>query len=178
MEISVSDILEARGGLRIKQDVALKLDELKLLTPVSVDLKLLGNKTGGITVTGALQVQAEMSCSRCAKLYAQTIAVDIDELFLPKDSQELAELIGQKESAADKLCVFAYEDRLELDEVLRQNILASLPFFPLCKEDCRGVCSGCGADLNLEACTCSHEKEIDPRWEVLKKFMKDDASEK
>jgi len=180
VKIIVGDIIDNPGkSLRVNQDEAVDIPELKLLTPVHAALKLTSTGEGGISVKGTLKVQAELVCSRCAGPYAETLDIDIDELFLPKDSPELAAEPGKKEEVqADSLCVFAYDDdQLDLDEVMRQNILASLPFCPLCKEDCRGICAGCGVDLNNGVCTCSKEEESDPRWNVLKKFMDDKSSE-
>lgn len=180
MKIIVGDIVNNPGkSLCVNQDEAVDIPELKLLTPVQAKLKLTSTGEGGISVKGTLKVKAELDCSRCASPYAETLEVDIDELFLPKDSPELASKPGKEEVLADDLCVFAYDDdQLDLDDVLRQNILASLPFCPLCREDCRGICAGCGVDLNHGSCTCSKNEEIDPRWNVLKKFMDDTSSEK
>lgn len=179
MKVIVGDIIDNPGkSLCVNQDETVDIPELKLLTPVHVSLKMTGTGEGGITVKGKLTVQAELTCSRCAGLYAENLDIDVDELFLPKDSPELSDNSGKEEIRADDLCVFAYDDeQLDLDEVLRQNILASLPFCPLCREDCKGICAGCGVDLNNGVCACSKEEEIDPRWSVLKKFMDDKSSE-
>ena len=56
--------------------------------------------------------------------------------------------------------------KLDLDAPICDEILLSFPMRILCSEDCRGLCSGCGADLNREACRCT-KKEVDPRLAKL-----------
>ena len=60
---------------------------------------------------------------------------------------------------------------LDLDELLRADILLSLPSKILCKEDCKGLCSVCGADRNKQECHCE-EKSVDPRLEILGDLLK------
>ena len=60
-------------------------------------------------------------------------------------------------------------DSLDLDGLLTDVFFLSLDSKNLCKEDCRGLCPGCGADLNVEPCRC--KKETDPRLAGLAKFF-------
>ncbi|MFN3694656.1 MAG: YceD family protein, partial [Ignavibacterium sp.] len=62
-------------------------------------------------------------------------------------------------------------DKIDFDNDVREFAILAIPMKKLCKEDCKGLCPRCGADLNFEQCTCPKE-EIDPRWEKLftKKF--------
>lgn len=59
---------------------------------------------------------------------------------------------------------------LDLDELLRSDILLELPIKYLCKDDCKGICQKCGKDLNQSGCDCDN-RQIDPRLEVLKKLI-------
>lgn len=69
------------------------------------------------------------------------------------DDQEIRELSGS-------------HDSIILDEEVRQALLLAIPLKTLCRDDCKGLCSGCGADLNNEQCRCTNT-EIDPRWQGL-----------
>ncbi|MCC7439765.1 MAG: DUF177 domain-containing protein [Armatimonadetes bacterium] len=69
------------------------------------------------------------------------------------DDQEIRELPGN-------------HDSIILDEEARQALLLAIPLKTLCRDDCKGICPGCGADLNNEQCSCS-TTEIDPRWQGL-----------
>jgi uncharacterized protein len=57
-------------------------------------------------------------------------------------------------------------DGLSLEDVLREQVLLSLPERTLCQVDCKGLCPSCGQNLNTEACTCTTAK-ADPRWDAL-----------
>ena len=59
--------------------------------------------------------------------------------------------------------------RLPLDDLVQTDILLELPYKCLCREDCRGLCPRCGADLNKGPCSC--KKEVDPRLAVLAKLL-------
>ena len=54
--------------------------------------------------------------------------------------------------------------------MVRDVIGVELPFAPVCRPDCRGLCSRCGGDLNLGECTCA-EPQIDPRWDGLETLL-------
>ncbi len=63
---------------------------------------------------------------------------------------------------------------LEADEEIREEFVLSFPTKHLCDEDCKGLCQGCGADLNIEKCRCSKEKQVDSVWaEALKKLSEE-----
>jgi uncharacterized protein len=67
----------------------------------------------------------------------------------------------------DDLDVYPYdEDQVDLEPLLREQVILAVPFAPLCREDCKGLCSQCGSDLNEGACDCP--PLIDPRLAALK----------
>ena len=59
------------------------------------------------------------------------------------------------------------DGRIELNDIVREQILLNLPEQVFCTEECKGLCPKCGADRNLINCNCE-ETEIDPRWSALK----------
>ena len=59
---------------------------------------------------------------------------------------------------------------LDVGNIAKNNIVVELPIRFLCKEDCKGICSQCGADLNITECNCKHE-QFDERFAVLKKLL-------
>jgi len=66
--------------------------------------------------------------------------------------------------------IYFVEPQVDVEPVVLENILLSLPLRTLCSPECKGLCTICGQDLNLAGCQCQ-EKEIDPRWEALKKML-------
>ena len=63
-----------------------------------------------------------------------------------------------------------HDDKLCLDELIYDDILLNLPGKILCEDDCRGLCTVCGINLNQGNCECSTER-VDPRLEALKQFL-------
>ena len=81
-----------------------------------------------------------------------TLSVDVQELFesAPREGESYA--LGH--------------DRVDLEPLARESLILDLPLAPLCRDDCRGLCPTCGADLNQGACDCPVET-VDPRWAAL-----------
>lgn len=70
-------------------------------------------------------------------------------------------------SVEDMDLSFYREDEINLFEIITEQIALSLPMKFTCNERCKGLCSQCGVDLNIETCHCI-QKDMDPRWEALK----------
>jgi uncharacterized protein len=70
------------------------------------------------------------------------------------------------ELAEDDLDLYGYEnEEVDLTPLFRDQVILAVPFAPLCKEDCKGLCPQCGADRNHETCDC--KPPVDPRWAAL-----------
>ena len=103
-------------------------------------------------------------CARCLEPVKTPLSADYDLIFRP-----LGVDAGSPERAisAQETEIGYYQgDSLLLEDVLREQVLLSLPARTLCKPDCKGLCPRCGKNRNLEACTCE-EGPSDPRWEAL-----------
>ena len=72
----------------------------------------------------------------------------------------------------DDLNVAVFDgEGIELDEVIREEILLALPAAVLCRESCKGLCPICGVDRNLNDCQCE-SREVDSRWQKLKELQR------
>lgn len=169
MKINVSEIKRSFGLSQVlRLDDWGPVSELETRGPVAVELKLT-NVGSRILVEGSLRARVQLACSRCAGDYDDLLEVRVDEQFLPHDSPEVPQ---GEDFEPEQLSVFTYEnDEIEIDEVVRQNLVASLPGRPLCAEDCRGLCPRCGVNLNEKACECKPEASIDPRWGPLQELQ-------
>jgi uncharacterized protein len=88
-------------------------------------------------------------------------------------AQPLGLVFVREEDAADDEDSYQIPRRastLDLSEAVREELLLAVPQYALCREDCRGLCPRCGADLNLGTCGCRPER--DPRWEALTRLRK------
>ncbi len=117
-------------------------------------------------VKGKLKGQIAVACDRCLKAVEVPLetefSVDYTTFENYTETSEHAEL--HKEDFA--LSIYDGE-RIDLAELVREQVILNLPVRQLCSENCAGLCEKCGADLNTESCSCE-TKEIDPRWSALK----------
>ncbi len=121
-----------------------------------------------IMARGEVTATFELECRRCLRLFQQTITAKIDEpCALREIDQVEAYAVGTDEPEALPIL----EGQLiNLSELIRQNLIVTLPARPLCKPDCRGLCPHCGKDLNEGPCECVEEK-TDPRLAPLKALL-------
>jgi len=135
------------------------LDDVALIADPEVDLSIDPMADGGFRVQGRLRAPVELECRRCLEGIARTVEIDFDLRFDPE--------IGLDEES-DGLYRMDPDGRdLELLPALREELLLALPEFPLCKPDCRGICSICGENRNEGDCGCQVES-ADARWDELR----------
>lgn len=112
----------------------------------------------------AMEAQAEfaltMPCDRCCETFTRDYAC----LF----SHTIVREVASSEDAGE--LIVAEDGRLDLDGLLREDILLELPGKFLCREDCKGLCPECGKNLNEGPCGCGR-REMDPRWEALRGLL-------
>jgi uncharacterized protein len=123
----------------------------------------------GILVTGRLHTEVLASCRRCLQTFDVPVDFDLEEEFRPSVDVSTGAVVSVGIGDSDHTTIDAHH-MLDLSEVVRQNLVLAIPMSPLCSSHCRGLCPGCGADLNLGPCTCRHQ-EGDPRLEALREQM-------
>ena len=117
-----------------------------------------GNYTGIVELSATADFTLETACDRCAKPISLPLATKIFHTLVTSLNDE----------TNDEL-ILVNELRFNLDELITEDIFLDLPSKLLCSEDCKGICSKCGADLNAGSCSC--EKEVDPRLAALKQLL-------
>ncbi len=117
------------------------------------------NRAGAMELKARLDTVLSLACDRCAKPFQREKTVEYETLL----AFELAN--GEN----DDIVLLNPEGELELDELMREVFLLEMDTKNLCSEDCKGLCPGCGADLNVESCRC--KREIDPRLAVLAQLL-------
>jgi uncharacterized protein len=114
-----------------------------------------------VLARGRIAGEVTMVCSRCAGDAHVVLDGPFEVLFLPRDADAPA---GDEAQAGEEPDVAVYDDdAIDLEETLREEILVALPFAPVCRESCMGLCPTCGKDLNEGPCNCQSE----PRDERL-----------
>jgi uncharacterized protein len=117
-----------------------------------------------IRVRGSYRGRFSVPCARCIDPVEHTLAGEYDLIFRPigVDGEVTEHSIGASETE-----IGYYENgSLALEDVLREQVLLSLPARTLCRDDCKGLCPRCGGNQNVEPCTCD-EAPADPRWSAL-----------
>ncbi|MCG3164244.1 MAG: hypothetical protein JMDDDDMK_05734 [Acidobacteria bacterium] len=115
-------------------------------------------------VRGDINAEIAAPCDRCLNKVTIPVEIPFDLFYSPGDPG--AGHAGEHELSERDLDFAVYEnDQIDLDELILEQLELSLPSRVLCREECRGLCPQCGADLNLEQCDC--KAEIDPRWKAL-----------
>ena len=117
-----------------------------------------------IRLAGRYEGRFQVPCARCVEPVEVPLSGEFDLLFRPVGVD--AESAERSISAPETEIGYYQEDSLLLEDVLREQVLLSLPARTLCKDDCKGLCPRCGKNRNLEPCTCD-EGPRDPRWEAL-----------
>jgi len=149
---------------RIKpEEIDLETEGVRIIGDVSVDGRL--NKNATIDVTGSIKAPVEIDCSRCLTPVSQDLKIEFHVDFVDKELFPEARETHLESGDLDTDVIEGSE--LDLAQIVREQILLNLPEHVLCREDCKGICPKCGADLNAAGCSCGDD-EIDPRWAALK----------
>ena len=125
---------------------------------------------GQIRIVGSLQTKLELVCARCLESVAEEISRDFDLLYRP-----MAAIHGNEDvhlNLDDTEIAFFEGDGLFLADVLAEQVNLALPMKAICRSDCRGLCSNCGANLNHEDCRCETHTG-DPRLVPLARLKQD-----
>lgn len=129
--------------------------EPELASAVRVQLKAQRLRRN-VQLSGQIDCLVSLVCSRCVKRYALPLEFPVRRLFCPYPTREE----GEKELSLEDMEVSFYKGE-EIDPVpaIEEELLLFLPFRPLCKDSCQGLCVSCGADLNLGPCSCAVREE-------------------
>jgi len=138
--------------------------ELRLVEPVSVAGRI-RRRGGEVELRGKLTTKVAVACGRCLKSVELPVEVEFAERFAPSVAWKDEEQHELQQEDLD-LAVFDGEG-IELDDLVREEIILAMPGHTLCQEQCQGLCPDCGTDLNVSSCDCQ-TKQIDSRWEGLK----------
>jgi uncharacterized protein len=182
MLVNIDEIKEP--GLRRSWDVA--RDEVDRMVagdpsgcrahaPVHVDARL-EKIERRVRVEAHARAELDCACGRCLSPMKVDVPVDFELTLVPSDEYDDEPGEAGERAKAPVGGSFAARDAeeevytgkvIDLDPILREQLLLSLPGYPVCREACKGLCAVCGANLNERECGCER-KPPDPRWAALK----------
>lgn len=120
------------------------------------------NEAGVLRLEGEIRTDLLCVCDRCAGEFESAKTTPLSAVIVEKND----------DNADDPELFFLDGDEIDLDEILSTLFILDMDSKFLCREDCRGLCPKCGANLNHDPCGCG--KEIDPRFAVLEQLLDKD----
>jgi uncharacterized protein len=168
LNLSLSAV--SRGEVQVREQVPpdhpmWEGTEVRLAGPLEVDLN--AREVGrGVFLRGTLRGTLRVPCRRCLAETDAVLDEEVDFLFDELEGDEEDEVGGEVYPLRTR------GDELDLTEAVREQVLLRVPRYVLCRDECRGLCPKCGADLNTAPCDCVPD-EGDSPWDALKKIRFD-----
>jgi uncharacterized protein len=184
-DVPAAMVRDALAGLPIRD--ALEAPESAPAGGGAVDVDLYADGSH-VFASGRVKGWVEVACSRCVGPVKIAVDEPVKVTFMPR--HELAALEAAEDAepakpaeadegpevAAEDLDVFPYDgEKIDLTPLVREQLILAVPFAPLCREDCAGLCPQCGADKNAAPCTCDDQSPgasagvaADPRFDALR----------
>lgn|SRR5262249_55747651 len=144
--------------------------ELEQVSPLRAigSAELVPHSDGEVQVQAKYQVEMAAQCDRCLGQTRFPLDTRFDLFYRP-----MSEIAKEEEVAIDEgeTEIGFYEgEGIELEEILREQILLALPMQRVCREDCLGICPVCGKNRNEAKCDCQANQAGDERWDALRKL--------
>lgn len=171
MKLDITSIIKDNGGIiKISRTESLKdlqpdLGTISFTSPVEFTGSVTNNN-GMLVLKGHAKVSYSTVCDRCGDKINKELAIAIDEDIIEQTSAE----DEVEESMGDDRFTFS-GNTLELDKILVDCLLTSVPMTHICQEDCPGLCPLCGAEMSGASCKCNNTGTVDSRFEALKGFF-------
>lgn len=163
MRIDLTHILKNEGS-KENFEYNLDLSDFEYLDnkPFRKPVEVLGNVSnlgGSIIVSTVANAVLHSYCDRCGEEFSMDLKVDGESTVILKETDDEGENT-----------VLAPKGILDIDSLVTDNLVLAIPSKHLCRIDCKGLCSKCGAQLNTVQCQCNLD-EVDPRLAALKDFL-------
>jgi len=164
LKINISSIREFHGGslkFNGRQEIDISDPELgfKITGPVEVEGSIT-NTGAGFLVSAQLVFHFQANCGRCLETYSTGHSVQVQEQFIS------GSIPGNEDSTDYRF----QGDEIDLNGCIHEQVVLALPMSFTCNPDCRGLCPGCGQNLNSTTCECL-QKTINPQFEKLKVLL-------
>ena len=139
-------------------------ERISLNEPATVTgkVRLTGNE---VFVNGHVDTRARVECDRCLQPVETPVDADFELEYITGSEYESGNVAELTEA---EMSVAVFDGKaIDVDEIVKEQVVLAVPTRMLCREDCKGICPECGTDRNTGDCSCTTE-DIDPRWAALK----------
>lgn len=179
MRINISEILANPSVIR-EFKVEPEFEALMLSHssyPVSYKepfILTVSNVAGKLHIKGKTEIRLRMPCDRCLDDVEIPFSVQIDSRVLPDKASDGIGGVSEQDSEIRDIDEFSFLDGciLDVDKLVSDEIVVALPTKVLCKEDCKGLCTVCGTNLNHSSCSCNRSVG-DPRMAAIRDIFKE-----
>ena len=130
--------------------------EVNLTTPVRVEISA-AHEFDHVRVSGRVEAGIRLACSRCLAEYDDVVSSNFVLFYTKAQGTEAVQDEEVELSETDLVSATYRGDEIDLIPAVEEQVIMELPLKPLCSEQCRGLCSSCGQDLNAGDCTCHRE---------------------
>jgi uncharacterized protein len=170
MQIELSGLESGKGEFAhayAPGELVLEDERLRLVDPPKVTGEI-RQAERRVHLNGLVVARMQLECDRCLKF-----------VELPVDSRFKLEYVTPEDYQAQQAVELTEEDLdlsiydgevVDIDELVTEELLLTVPDHVLCKDDCKGICPQCGVDRNSVDCECQ-TAEVDPRWAGLKELV-------
>ncbi len=164
MRLNVTDIPE--DGIRQKFDLLISDDKSREPDVADVNIRILkiGKK---VLIEGSVKISVVLNCSRCLNDFTYPLDISFREEYNP--AKERADDDETELTEMEPDLSFYRNDEIDVAELIKEQVLLSVPMKPLCSSGCIGICPECGKDLNMGPCECKKDT-VDPRLAPLEKL--------
>lgn len=163
-------MLELQRTVEAPENMGTDVILVPLGQPIELDLRL-ESVMEGIYISGSARATATGACVRCLDEVNVPVDVAIQELFAYADRKAHHQEVGAENDEDDTREMDG--DFADIEPVLRDAVVPALPFQPVCREDCPGLCSECG--VHLADNPDHHHEDLDPRWGALTALSSSDS---
>lgn len=175
MRISIEDIDEKGIDLAFRENAAsfpslaelCRSAEYGFPMPLTIDLHV--RRIGDLfAANGRFATRLRLSCSRCLADFEAPLAADFSLSFSrrPAESPDVSRRTEIALSAEEIGQIFFQGDEIDLRAAVQEEVLMALPMTARCRPGCKGLCPGCGADLNRTECGCG-KPVVNPKFAAL-----------
>ena len=142
-------------------------DRVRLIGPPEISGRAV-RKGQLLLLNGRLSAHGQVDCDRCLKSVEVPVRTEFSLQYVTASEYEALRAAELEESDL-ALAIFDGEF-IDVDEIIREQVLLAVPTRTVCREECKGFCPACGVDRNLKECSCRTE-DSDPRWAGLKHLV-------
>ena len=166
MRIDLKNIIRTPGAsLPFSFSMDLSMFDWNGEKPVTKPVEVEGtvrNMAGALVLNCRLSTVLDLTCDRCTKAFSREKVVSYETLLATELEQEDSDDI-----------ILLENEELDAGELLQDVFILAMESKNLCSEDCKGLCPGCGVDMNVAKCRC--QRVVDPRLADLAKFFEQDS---